>query len=186
MILAVGNLFHNKAHALLLDALTRVPAALPWRLAIAGRREEAAEALDARIAELGWEGRVQLLGPRDDIPDLLAACDVWVMPSLREALPMALLEAMLSGAAIVATAVGGIPEAIRADVDGLLVAPGDAEALAQALTRVLGEEGLRQAIGASAQARARAEYGVGRMIEAHEALYYRVARLRGMISPLSS
>lgn len=182
LVLAVGNLYHNKAHAVLLDALARVPANVPWRLAIAGRREEAAPVLEARIAALGWEHRVHLLGPRNDIADLLAACDVYAMPSLREALPMALLEAMRSGAAIIASAVGGIPEAIRAQQDGVLVPPGDAPALGDGLTRLLSDVALRRRLGGSARSRARAEYGVEQMISAHEALYYQVA---GQATPSS-
>lgn len=176
LIVAVGNLFHNKGHALLLGALGRVPHDVPWRVVIAGRREDAADALDARIAALGWEERVHLLGPRDDIPDLLAASDVYAMPSLNEALPMALLEAMFSGAAIVASAVGGIPEAVRNERDGLLVPPGDVDALAAVLTRLLPDGDLRRRLGVSARERARAEFGVDRMVSAHETLYHRAVR----------
>ncbi|HEY0778736.1 MAG TPA: glycosyltransferase family 4 protein [Gemmatirosa sp.] len=178
LVVAVGNLFHNKNHAALLEALGRLPADVPWRLVIAGRREDAADALDARIAASGWEQRARLLGPRDDIPDLLAAADVFAMPSLNEALPMALLEAMFSGTAIVASAVGGIPEAVRDGREGLLVAPGDIHALAAALARVVGDVRLRGRLGDAARARARAEYGVERMVTAHEALYARVVRPR--------
>ena len=176
LIVAVGNLFHNKAHAVLLDALARVPSAQPWRVVIAGRREDAAATLDAQVIALGWERRVRLLGPRDDIPDLLAAADVFAMPSLNEALPMALLEAMFSGTAIVASAVGGIPEAVRDGREGLLVPPGDVDALAASLTRLLESAELRRRLGEAARARARAEYGVDRMVTAHEQLYYGLIR----------
>ncbi|GJG87938.1 glycosyl transferase [Gemmatimonadetes bacterium T265] len=181
LIVAVGNLFHNKAHAVLLEALGRVPDAVPWRVVVAGRREEAAKSLDATIAARGWEERACLLGPRDDVPDLLAASDVFAMPSLREALPMALLEAMFGGATIVASAVGGIPEAVRDGREGLLVPPGDVAALAAALTRVLTDAVLRRRMGDAARQRARAEFGMDRMVAAHEALYYRVARRRGRL-----
>ncbi|MDQ6926839.1 MAG: glycosyltransferase family 4 protein [Candidatus Eremiobacteraeota bacterium] len=184
LILAVGNLFHNKAHAVLLDALARVPVEVPWRLIIAGRREDAAESLDARITALGWEQRVQLLGPRDDVPDLLAASDVYAMPSLNEALPMALLEAMAAGKPIVASAVGGIPEAVRTEREGLLVPPGDVDALGVALDRLLCGAALRQTFGRQARQRARAQYGLARMIEAHESLYYHVAERAGDAPPL--
>ena len=182
LVVAVGNLFHNKNHAALLEALGRLPADVPWRLAIAGRREDAADALDARIAASGWEQRATLLGPRDDIPDLLAAADVFAMPSLNEALPMALLEAMFSGTAIVASAVGGIPEAVRDGREGLLVPPGDVDALAAALARVVGDVRLRERLGEAARARARAEYGVERMVAAHEALYARLVVPRAALA----
>ena len=178
LVVAVGNLYHNKAHAVLLDALARVPADVPWRLAIAGRREEAAAELDARIAARGWAERAHLLGPRHDVPDLLAAADVFAMPSLNEALPMALLEAMFAGRAIVASAVGGIPEAVRPEREGLLVPPGAADALGVALTRLFADADLRQSLGDRARLRARAEYSLASMAEAHEALYYEVAGRR--------
>ncbi len=176
LVVAVGNLFHNKNHAALLDALGRIPADVRWRLVIAGRREDAADSLDERIAALGWRQRVHLLGPRDDVPDLLAASDVFAMPSLNEALPMALLEAMFSGTAIVASSVGGIPEAVRDGQEGVLVPPGDVETLAAALARVLTDAQLRRTLGEAARARARTQYGVDRMVAAHEALYTRLVR----------
>ena len=73
-------------------------------------------------AEHGLD-RVHFLGHRPDVPDILAAADVWVMPSLSEGLPLALLEAMFAGKAIVASSVGGIPEVIEPERDGLLVPP---------------------------------------------------------------
>lgn len=175
LVVAVGNLFHNKAHATLLDALARVPTDVPWRLAIAGRREEATAHLEAQIAARGWQQRVQLLGPRSDVPDLLAAADVYAMPSLNEALPMALLEAMFAAKAIVASAVGGIPEAVRSEREGLLVPPGNPAALGAALERLLSSTNLREQLGARARERARETYGVVRMVTAHESLYYEVA-----------
>jgi glycosyltransferase involved in cell wall biosynthesis len=78
-----------------------------------------------------------LLGLRDDIGDLLAAADGWVMPSLNEGLPMALLEAGSMGLPVVASKVGGIPELLESERGGWLVNPGDAEALSIAMTALL-------------------------------------------------
>ncbi len=98
---------------------------------------------------------------------------------------MALLEAMFAGRAIVASAVGGIPEAVRDEREGLIVPPGDAAALAVALERLLRDVALRELLGACARVRARAEYSLARMAEAHERLYYDVASRRVATCALS-
>lgn len=176
LVLAVGNMYHNKAHRLLLEALSRLPAELPWRVAIAGREEEATPELRAFVAAQRWEGRAHILGPRHDVADLLAAADVWTMPSLREALPMSLLEAMICGTPVVASRVGGIPEAVRDGVEGLLVPPGDVDALADALRRLLTDAELRRRVGEAGRARAAADFGLDAMTAAHELMYYEAAR----------
>ncbi|AHG90026.1 glycosyl transferase group 1 [Gemmatirosa kalamazoonensis] len=176
LVVAVGNLFHNKAHLNLLKALAQLPPELPWRVAIAGREEEATDDLRAFIAAQGWERRAHLLGSRRDVTDLLAAADVYAMPSLREALPMSLLEAMMSGTPVIASQVGGIPEVVTDGVDGLLVPPGDVSALAAAVRRLLGDRDLRASVGAAGRTRALADFSLQAMTEAHEAVYDEVAR----------
>jgi glycosyltransferase involved in cell wall biosynthesis len=172
LVLAVGSLRPNKGHALLLDALGRLRARdLPtWRLAIAGQGDER-ERLQEQAAELGLAERLSLLGQRDDVADVHAAADVFAMPSYAEGLPLALLEAMFAGSAIVASAVGGIPEAVRHDREAVLVPPGDAPSLADALGRLLTDASLRARLGAAARERAHAEFRIERMVERYERLY---------------
>jgi glycosyltransferase involved in cell wall biosynthesis len=88
------------------------------------------------------------------VPALLAGLDVFCMTSRFEGLSIALLEAMANGIPPVVTAVGGIPEAVRDEIDGLLVPPGDARATASALGRVVRDDGLRRRLGLAARARA--------------------------------
>jgi glycosyltransferase involved in cell wall biosynthesis len=172
LMLAVGNLYAVKGHPVLLDALhqlaTRAPG--PWRLVVAGRGRNKA-VLEERTRELGLTDRVQFLGHRDDVPDLLAAADVFVMPSLREGLPLAILEAMFAGKAIVASGVGGIPEAITPGEHGLLVPPGDPVQLADALLTVLSDVSLRRRLGDACRRRADAEFRVGHMADRYERVY---------------
>lgn len=173
LIVAVGNLYSVKGHIVLLRALAEVEAAgstTPWRLAIAGRGEEEG-ALRTFLRERNLSGRAVLLGYRQDIPNILAAADIYVMPSLSEGLPVALLEAMLSGKAIVASDVGGIPEAIAAGTDGLLTPPGDHQALAVALLRLIENSNYRATLGQSGQRRATRHFSVERMTESYERLY---------------
>jgi glycosyltransferase involved in cell wall biosynthesis len=173
LILTVGNLRPRKGHVVLLDALGRVQregCTVPWQLAIAGDGRER-ENLARQAAALGLAERVQLLGHRDDVPDLQAAADVYAMPSFWEGLPLAVLEAMVAGNAIAASRVGGIPEAIRDGETGLLVRAFDAEALADALRRLLEDPALRRRLGENAARTAAAEYAVGRMADRYERLY---------------
>ncbi|MBX6330718.1 MAG: glycosyltransferase [Gemmatimonadaceae bacterium] len=173
LLVAVGNLYPVKGHAVLLRALAtlhREHADLRWRLAIAGRGEEES-ALRAAAEREGIADRVHLLGYRGDVPDILAAADAFVMPSLSEGLPLALVEAMSASLPIVASDVGGIPEAVTRDVEALLAPPGDPVALAAALARVLGDASLRARLGAAARRRALRDFSVATMGDAYERLY---------------
>jgi glycosyltransferase involved in cell wall biosynthesis len=170
LVLAVGNLGVVKGHIVLLRALAGLDAGLPWRVAIAGRGTEEGN-LRAWAQSAGIAGRLQLLGHRDDVPDLLAAADVYAMPSLSEGLPMALLEAMFARAPIVASRTGGIPEVLRDGIDGLLAEPGDETSLRSALARLLGRPELRAALGQAAHARAAAGYSAEVMTDAYERAY---------------
>jgi glycosyltransferase involved in cell wall biosynthesis len=173
LLLAVGSLVPRKGHVVLLEALAAVrDAGLPvrWQLAIAGGGQER-DALAALIHARGLTGRVHLLGHRDDVAAWQCAADVFVMPSLWEGLPLALLEAMFTGSAVVASRTSGIPEAIDDDVDGLLTPPGDVAALAAALTRLLADPSLRDRLGAAARARAERDFSMARMTEHYERLY---------------
>lgn len=175
LVLAVGNLEVHKGHLLLLEALAR-NAHLPWRLAIAGGRGGPERPrLEAFAREHGLAERVHVLSHRDDVPDLQAAADVFAMPSLFEGLPLALLEAMGAGNAIVASDTGGISEAVTHETHGLLVPPGDVDALAAALGRLLASPELRRELGEQARLRGRREFGVEAMGGAYEALYRRLA-----------
>lgn len=175
LIIAVGNLDERKGHIFLLQALAELQAAglsRPWRLAIAGGRGGPQRpVLEAFAAEHGFADRVHILSHRDDIPDLQTAADIFVMPSLWEGLPLALLEALLGRTAVIASACSGIPEAIEDGVGGLLVPPGDSHALACALERLLTDDEARDRIAASGQQRALSEFTIGVMIDAYERLY---------------
>lgn len=156
LLLAVGNLYSVKGHDILVRAasLLRSHGDLPpWRIAIAGRGEQA-EMLRRLILELELADCVTLLGLRDDVPDLLAASDLFVMPSRSEGLPMAILEAMFAGIPVVASRVGGIPDVLEQGDLGLLFESEDPNALAGAIHSALSNE--KQARSRSKAARDRA------------------------------
>jgi glycosyltransferase involved in cell wall biosynthesis len=178
LVLATGSLVPRKGHAVLVRALAaQPPGGPPWTLAIAGKGSEHA-ALESLSRELGIEARVHLLGHRDDIGDLLAAADIFAMPSLWEGLPLALLEAMSAQKAVVASATSGIPEAIVGEVDGLLTRPGDVEELTAAIHRLRIDPALRQRLGDRAARRARQEFSMDAMTTAYEELYLTAVRGR--------
>jgi len=175
LLVAVGNLDTRKGHIFLLQALQQLSGAglrIPWRVAIAGGRGgDQREALEGFAREHGFQDRLHLLTQREDIPNLLAAADVFAMPSLWEGLPLALLEAMLAGKAIVASRISGIPEAVTDEVEGLLCLPGDVASLAGALGRLLPNAQLRSRLAEAALTRARRDFTVGAMVDAYEARY---------------
>lgn len=173
LVLAVGNLYPVKGHRVLLDALGILAEREPqrrWRMAIAGRGEEEGN-LREQAARLGIADRLHLLGQRSDIADLLAAADLWTMPSLSEGLPLALLEAMMAGLPIVSSAVGGIPEVVRDGKEALLVPSEDPAALAGAIARLLDDAALRATLGRAAKAVAERSYHVDAMTDGYEGLY---------------
>jgi glycosyltransferase involved in cell wall biosynthesis len=175
-LLFVGLLVERKGVHLLLDALAVAPAHL--RLTVVGDGPQRAD-LEARAAALGLDGRVRFLGFRSDVPDLLAAADAFVLPSLMEQQPLVLIEAMGSGLPVVATRVGGVPDLVGdAGPSGgtLVVPPGDVGALGAALTRLAGlDAGQVGAVGRIAAQRARDRFSLATCVEQHVLLYARLS-----------
>ena len=150
VVLAVARLARQKGLDVLIDAAARFGDREPRpRTVIAGTGPLAA-ALRAQASQVGVD--VVLLGARDDVPALLAAADVVVVPSRWEARAFIIQEAMLAGRPVVATRVGGTPELTGAD-GAILVPPGDPAALADAVTAVLDDPALASKLGAAAQQR---------------------------------
>lgn len=172
LLVAVGNLYPVKGHALLIEALAQIAPEHPLlHLAIAGRGD-LGPALSEQARQRGIGHRVHLLGLRDDVPNVLAAADVVVHPSLSEGLPLALLEAMFAGKPIVASATGEIPVALHWGEAGVLVPPGDVRALAAGIDRLLLAPAQAALLGQAARARAESVYGVGRMLDAYAGVYH--------------
>lgn len=147
---AAGRLTPQKALGDALAALARVPGV---QLLVRGDGPERA-ALERQAAELGLDGRVRFLGAgtRDDVVRLFRAVDAALLTSAWENMPHAVLEALAAGTPVVATAVGGVPEVVRDGENGLLVPAGDVEAIAEAIRRIVEDEGLRRSLAAAARA----------------------------------
>jgi len=176
VLLTLSSLVPRKGLDVLLDALAlfgeqdAAPRPVLW---IAGDGPERA-ALEARATRLGLEAGVRFLGRREDAPDLLAACDVFVLPSRAEGLGVAALEAMAVGRPVVASEVGGLGQAVVDERTGLLVPPGDARALAHAVGRVTSQRELRERLAEAGPERIGEGYLAGQMVEAYERLYREV------------
>jgi glycosyltransferase involved in cell wall biosynthesis len=164
LLVSVGNLYAVKGQRHLIDAVADLARRHPnLHLAIAGRGDME-HALSARARDRGVSDRVHLVGLRSDVPAILAAADVFVLPSLSEGLPLALLEAMFAGRPIVASDVGEVGAALARGEAGVLVEPGDAAALAAAIDGLLSDPDRACELGARAASRAAAEYDITRMV----------------------
>jgi len=168
----VGRLDPVKGLEHLVDAASIVaPRADDARFVLAGDGPERA-ALEERARRLGLGDRVAFLGHRDDIPAVLAALDVFVLPSLSEGLSNALLEAMALGRPIVATDIGPNAEVVRDRESALLVAPADPQALADAILGLRQDRALGERLGRAAQAAVEKDFSLARSVERYLALYY--------------
>jgi glycosyltransferase involved in cell wall biosynthesis len=159
----VGRLDHwGKGHKELFEAMAPLMERHPVQALIVGggRRIDEVRAL---AASLGLAGAVHFLGERSDVPDLLNAMDIFVLPSYSEGLSLALLEAMAAGKPVVATAVGGTPEVVTEGDNGLLIPTRDAGALAGALERLLGAPDFAKQLGQNARAHVREHFSLDRL-----------------------
>jgi glycosyltransferase involved in cell wall biosynthesis len=177
IVLTIARLDSQKGHVHLLAAAAEVPDAVFLLAGEGGERPR----LEAQARALGIAGRVRFLGHRDDVPELLAACDLLVLPSLYEGLPLSVLEAMAAGRPVVATAVGGTDEAVLHGETGLLVPAAAPAALAEAIRHLLGDPGRAARMGQAGRARASREFSMARMIREVAGVYDEL--LEGPVRP---
>ncbi len=171
VVLCIARLVKAKGVDVLIEAVARLAGLHPSLvLCIAGSGPERA-ALDGRSRRLGVGDRVRFLGERSDVGDLLAACDLFTHPSRSEGLGVAVLEAMCAGRAVVASAVGGLRDLIEDGRCGVLVPPGDSEALAAAIGELLADPARRERLASAACERVGERHSPGPMIQAYERLY---------------
>lgn len=177
---AVGRIQPVKDQATLMRAFAalreRAPDAWPrLRLAIAGNGP-LLEALRALAGELGIAEQCWLPGAQEDVASVLRSFDVFVLPSLNEGISNTILEAMATGLPVVATAVGGNVELVRAGETGELFAPRDVEALAAILQRYVGDAALRRAHGAAARRSAQERFSLTAMVANYQGVYEQLLR----------
>ncbi len=170
-IITVANLRPEKSHETLLAAAAAMASTHPdVRFQIVGdgpRRQE----LQRLSESLGLAARVEFLGHREDVPALLAAADLFVLPSRSEAFPNGAIEGMAAGLPVVACAVGGLLDLIEDGRTGVLVPPGDSEALHGALAALVSDPQRAHRIGAAARTAVEQRYSFDRMVGSFEHLY---------------
>jgi glycosyltransferase involved in cell wall biosynthesis len=160
VVTIVSRLVRHKGYVELLAAMRELDAEL-W---VVGERlaSDHGEDLEPYFAAAG--PRIRRLGYREDTPAILAAADIFTLPSHFEGLPMSVIEAMLAGLPVVATDIKGPREQVVDGETGLLVAPMRVAPLAAALARLAGDAGLRRRMGEAGRARALARYDEGRVV----------------------
>ena len=171
-IVACVGVRKEKRVDLVIEALDLLRADHPnLMLLVIGDYESELDVLREAARTRNLSDRVRFLGERHDVPSLLALTDIAVLASDREGSPLAVLEYMAAGCAVVATRVGGIPGMIRDGIEGVLVAPGDAGALAERIGQLANESARRTALGNAARARQARDFSLSAVVRQTAELY---------------
>ena len=168
---SVGWLTPVKGHRYLIEALAKLKPAYPNVCGVIVGSGELHRELETLAEKLGVRSALRFLGKRDDVAECVAAMDVFVLPSLNEGMGRALVEAMAAGRPVVASRVGGVPTVVEDRVTGLLVPPGDAEALAAAIQLLLDRPAWARELGAAAAKQIGDRFSEAAMIRSIESLY---------------
>ncbi|MFA5157729.1 MAG: glycosyltransferase family 4 protein [Patescibacteria group bacterium] len=176
LIGTIGSLNKQKGHIYLIQAIERVVKSLPkTRLEIVGDGPEK-EKIQREIKKLGLESRVQLLGKIDKPKRLLKNWDIFVLPSLSETFGLVVLEAFESKVPVIATKVGGLPELITNNDNGILVPPADPDKLSKAILYLLVEKKVRNGLAEEAYKLLKEKYDWSKIIKEIEREYYKLIR----------
>jgi glycosyltransferase involved in cell wall biosynthesis len=170
LLTSIGRFDAIKNHSLLLDAFAKGPVSMQGKYLLLAGTGQLEQTLRAQAKRLGIAEQVIFLGLRQDVPEILAASDAFVFASDSEGSPLSVMESMAVGLPVCGTAVGGIPELVETEREGILVAPRDIPSLAYALTRICTAVGERHAMGKAAAAKA-ARFDIRFTAEAYGRLY---------------
>jgi N-acetyl-alpha-D-glucosaminyl L-malate synthase BshA len=174
-VAAIARFHPVKDHQTLIRAFARVCSQIAdVDLLLVGDGPQRAD-LERLVSDLGLGGRVRFLGVRLDVPEILRASDIFALSSLSEAASITLLEAMATGRPVVVTEVGGNPEIVRQNQEGLLVPRGDSEAMASAMSALLQDPGLARTMGQRGAERVRSNYRLDQTIERYYQIYHQLA-----------
>jgi L-malate glycosyltransferase len=175
----VGSIVPRKGLIYLIRALPKVLASVPHaRLVVIGGDTQGDYAVQARSTarKLGVASRISWTGPRNNVHELLAGLDIYVLPSLNESFPLSILEAMAAGLPVVATPVGGVPECIVTGQTGLLVPPANSDALAEAIIDLATAPQHRKELGEAGRGNVLQEFTAESQAPRIEAILARVVR----------
>jgi len=182
----VANLLPIKGYEIMIEALSAIIAKVPTAhyLIVGAGSDEYRQQLQQLCRKQGLIDRVHFVGFQDPVWPYLSAMDLYVQPSLDEALPIATVEAMAMGKAIVATRVGGLPETVVHGETGLLVSPGHASELSEAVVALLQDRQRREQMGARGLADARERFDVGAAVARIEQVYHDLLARGGQIDKM--
>lgn len=169
--IVTGRLRGEKGHVHLIDAMPRIVGECPDFLLLIVGSGSLEDELKRRVRDRGVESNVVFTGFRTDVPALLAAADLFIMPSISEGLGTAILEAGAAGLPIVSTRVGGIPDIVKDGESGLLVPPGDAAALADAVIRMNRDPDFAASCGRAARRHVHENFSEEALVRKTEAAY---------------
>jgi glycosyltransferase involved in cell wall biosynthesis len=167
----VARLVSEKGHIFCLESFKIVSDVLPKAVLIFGGEGPLRNAIENKIKELDLNDRVIMIGHRNDIPEIINCLDVVLLTSAWEGAPMAIIEAMLMGKAIIATNVGGVPELIKDGKTGILVSYGDRGVLSEAIIRLAKDRFLAERLGEAARNFAKERFEINTMIRKITNLY---------------
>jgi glycosyltransferase involved in cell wall biosynthesis len=166
----VAQLIERKGHHILLEALRNMPERERLRVLVFGKGPQR-EVLERLVREMGLEEIVRFTGFRDDLPRWMGALDILVHPALMEGMGISLLQASAAKVPIVASDVGGIPEAVRNGENGILVPPNDAVALRAAIRKLVQNPDLRKQLGETGRRIVTEEFSIDTMVEGNLSVY---------------
>ena len=180
-LVTVGRLQAPKDTLTLVRALAELPRGVCEAVIVGDGPDRTT--VENEVRRLGLESVVQLAGERNDVPELLAASDVFVLSSRSEGLPLSILEAMAAGLPVVATNVGGVSELVLDGQTGILVPPGDPRSLAGAIGRLLDDSAFRARLGAAGRLHVEERFDLVSTRQAHLDLYSALLADAGLPSP---
>lgn len=176
VLAVIAQLIPRKGHRFLLEALPTILASHPdTQVLFVGEGADEAR-LREQVSRLGLSGHVRFLGYRNDIGDILRACDLLVHPATMEGFANVAMQAMAAGLPVVSSAVGGMPESVRDGVTGLLVPPQDPALLAAAILRLLDDPALPRQLGERGKAIVENEFNTDAMVKGNLAVYEELLR----------
>lgn len=170
VVACVANIYRQKGHTYLLQAIHKLSGSFPLRVLLIGE-DRTDGFLNSLLHQLSLQEHVLTLGTRTDIPELLAASDIFTLPSLQEGMPNAILEAMSASLPIIGTAVGDVTQMLDNGRCGTVVQKKNATEIASAITRYIRDPAYAQRHGKLARDRATNCYSLEKMVDAHERFY---------------
>lgn len=177
VLAVIGRLVEQKGHKYLFEAISSLDGQYKVRVLVVGEGP-LMKSLRSQVVGLRLADKVIFTGLRQDVPNLLKAIDILVMPSLREGLPMIALEAMASGVPVVATKVGGNPEIIIDGLTGILVEPKDHIALKEAISRLINDKAFAQGLISNSKKKVEKEFSIANMVNKTQGLYRELYKIK--------